>query len=143
MILVDANILIYASIPKFTQHQAAKAWLDQQLGGTARVGLPWESLIAFLRVATNPRLFPRSATMAEAWQQVRAWLACGSVWTPLPTEHHSDVLATVVSVSGVQANLVHDAHLAALAIEHGLTICSTDSDFARFKDVSWINPLRN
>jgi toxin-antitoxin system PIN domain toxin len=141
VILVDANILIYASIPNFAQHRPAARWLDQQLGGTGRVGLPWESLIAFLRVSTNPRLFPRSATMSEAWRQVQIWLACEPVWIPLPTERHADVLATVISTGGVHAKLVHDAHLAALAIEHGLTLYSTDSDFARFTTVSWVNPL--
>lgn len=141
MILIDANLLIYASIPSFAQHQAAHDWLDRQLSGAERVGLPWESLIAFLRVATNPRLFPRSATMSEAWRQVLVWLACEPVWIPLPTERHRDAFATLISLSGVHANLVHDAHLAALAIEHGLTLCSTDNDFARFSGLRWVNPL--
>jgi len=141
VILVDANILIYSHVESFAQHQAARAWLDQQLNGTTRVGLPWVSLLAFLRLVTNPRVFERPELMADAWHQVRAWIACETAWIPQPTERHADLLNELLALPGVHANLVPDAHLAALALEHGLTLCSTDGDFARFPALRWINPL--
>ena len=141
MILVDANLLIYAYSSNFAQHVAAREWLDRQINGVARVGLPWASLLAFLRLTTNPRMFPRPLPMAKAWDQVSVWLACETVWTPEPTERHAGVLATLLAQRGVHGNLVSDAHLAALAIEHGLTLCSADGDFARFASLKWHNPL--
>lgn len=141
MILVDANLLVYAHAESFTQHERARSWLDRQLTGAGRVGLPWESLLAFLRLVTNPRVFERAEPTGEAWQQVRAWLACEAAWIPTPTEHHAEIMGDLLSLPGVQANLVPDAHLAALAIEHGLELCSTDGDFARFSQLKWRNPL--
>jgi toxin-antitoxin system PIN domain toxin len=141
VILVDANILIYAHVESFAQHQVARNWLDQRFNGTDRVGLPWESLLAFLRIVTNPRVFERPEPMAEAWQQVSTWLDCESAWIPEPTEHHIKLLEELLAQPGVHANLVPDAHLAALALEHGLTLCSTDGDFARFPALRWLNPL--
>jgi uncharacterized protein len=142
VILVDANILIYSHVALFAQHKPAHDWLDQQLNGSTRVGLPWVSLLAFLRLVTNPRVFERPEPMAEAWRQVRAWLACETTWTPQPMERHADLLDELLTLPGVHANLVPDAHLAALAMEHGLTLCSTDGDFARFPSLRLLNPLR-
>ena len=141
MILVDANLLIYATAETLPQHEQARAWLDTRLNDPAPVGLPWASLLAFLRVTTNPRVFERAAPMADAWRQVENWLGCESVWVPHPTEQHRDILGKMLVAPGVQANLVPDAHLAALAIEHGLILCSTDGDFARFAGLRWENPL--
>ncbi len=141
MILVDANILIYSHVESFTQHEPARNWLDQQLNGPTRVGLPWVSLLAFLRLVTNPRVFEQPESMADAWRQVRAWLACETAWLPQPMERHADLLDELLALPGVHANLVPDAHLAALALEHGLTLCSTDGDFARFPSLRWLNPL--
>ena len=141
MILVDANLLIYAHSANFAEHAVAREWLDEQINGSIRVGLPWPSLLAFLRITTNPRMFPRPNPMAKAWEQVSDWLACDTVWTPRPTERHATVLATLLTQAGVHGNLVSDAHLAALAIEHGLTLCSADGDFARFASLRWVNPL--
>jgi uncharacterized protein len=140
VILVDANILIYSHVKSFAQHEAARDWLDQQLNATTRVGMPWESLLAFLRLVTNPRVFERPEPIAQAWRQVRDWLSCDSVWMPQPTERHAAVLNELLTQPGIYANLVPDAHLAALAIEHGLTLCSTDGDFARFPMLRWFNP---
>jgi predicted nucleic acid-binding protein len=92
VILVDANILIYASNESASRHAQARDWLNGRLNSTTRVGLPWSALLAFLRLATNTRVFPRALTMTLAWQQVSDWLACESVWTPEPTEHHVQVL---------------------------------------------------
>jgi toxin-antitoxin system PIN domain toxin len=139
--LVDANILVYAHVGGFAQHEAAREWLDQQLNDAAPVGLPWESVTAFLRLVTNPRVFERPEPMADAWKQVRAWLACEPAWTPLPTERHAELIGAFLALPGMTANLVPDAHLAALALEHGLTLCSADGDFARFPGLRWSNPL--
>lgn len=141
MILVDANLLVYAHVNSFAQHRPAQEWLDRHLNGSARVGLPWVSLIAFIRLVTNPRIFERPESTVNAWRQVRAWLGCETVWIPQPSEQHVDLLDKLLALPGVQANLVPDAHLAALALEHGLILCSTDGDFARFPDLRWTNPL--
>jgi uncharacterized protein len=87
VILVDANILIYAHVSSFAQHSIARGWLDQQLNGSGPVGLPWASTLAFLRLVTNPRVFERPEPIGDAWQQVHAWLACETTWIPQPTEH--------------------------------------------------------
>jgi toxin-antitoxin system PIN domain toxin len=141
VILVDTNLLLYAHVRSFPQHDAARAWLDGQLSGNTPVGLPWMSLLGFLRIVTNPRVFQRPAPMAQAWEQVSDWLDCDVAWIPQATERHRDVLESLLEGTGIQANLVPDAHLAALAIEHGLTLFSTDSDFARFPNLRWRNPL--
>jgi toxin-antitoxin system PIN domain toxin len=141
VILVDANILIYAHVGSFTQHRAAGKWLDQQLNGSAPVGLPWASLLAFLRLVTNSRIFEHPEPIADAWLQVQDWLACETVWTPAPTERHAVVFSGLLKLPGVHGNLIPDAHLAALAIEHGLTLCSSDGDFARFSSLRWLNPI--
>jgi hypothetical protein len=141
MILVDANLLIYAVNAAAPRHEAARSWLDSRLNGTARVGLPWASLLAFLRLVTNPRVFQRPLGTAEAWKQVDAWLSSGPAWAPAPTERHGEILGRLLAAPGVHGNLVPDAHLAALAIEHGLELHSTDGDFARFAGLRWCNPL--
>jgi toxin-antitoxin system PIN domain toxin len=141
VILIDANILIYAHVESLGQHQAAHEWLDAQLNGHSPVGLPWPSLLAFLRLVTNPRIFQRPERMADAWTQVVAWLGCEPAWIPLPTERHGELLGQLLALPGIQGNLVPDADLAALAIEHGLALCSADTDFAKFPQLRWVNPL--
>jgi len=141
VILVDANLLVYAHVASFQQHETAREWLDGKLNGAAPVGLPWESLLAFLRLVTNPRVFEHPEPAAAAWDQVAAWLDCANVWIPLPTENHRRVLGELLSATRANANLVPDAHLAALAIEHGLVLCSADGDFARFPGLRRENPL--
>lgn len=141
MILVDANILIYAYNQSAVQHAAAKEWLDSQLSGNRRVGLPWPSLLAFLRIVTNPRAFRNPRTIRETWQHAEKWLHAPSVWIPIPTERHVGIFGQLLSVTEANSNLVSDAHLAALAIEHGLELCTTDRDFARFPGLRWRNPI--
>lgn len=141
MILVDANLLVYASTQGLSQHEGARRWLDERLNGTARVGLPWPSLLAYVRLVSNPRVFERPRPIVNAWRQVEAWLDCPPVWIPHPTDEHRTVLKRLLEVSVQRPNLVPDAHLAALAIEHGLVLCSTDGDFARFRALRWENPL--
>ncbi len=142
MILLDANLLVYAHVESFPQHARAREWLDEQINTTARVGLPWPSLLAFVRIISNPRIFDRPASVSAAWRQVESWLATDTVWVPLPTERHHQTLAPLMASAEGRANLVPDAHLAALAIEHGLVLCSTDGDFARFEGLDWRNPLK-
>ncbi len=141
MILVDANLLIYARTTVFSQHEAARDWLDGRLNGSARVGLPWASLLAFLRLVSNPRVFERPEHIATAWQQVEEWLDCETVWIPQPAARHPDILGGLLRSAAAGGKLVPDAYLAALAIEHGLTLASTDGDFARFPGLRWENPL--
>lgn len=142
MILLDTNLLVYAHVDSFAEHDAARRWLDGRLNGPEQIGFPWASLIAFLRLVTNPRVFPRPESIAEAWHQVEEWLANDNAWIPQPTERHVEVIARQLSLPGIYGGLVHDAHLAALAIEHGLELCTTDGDFARFPGLRWKNPLR-
>jgi uncharacterized protein len=141
MILVDSNLLIYATVRSFRQHEPARQWLDDQFADLSRVGLPWPSLLGFLRIVTNPRIFPRPLSMDLAWKHVEAWFSQPNVWVPLPTENHSLILSRMLKSAGAGANLVPDADLAALAVEHGLSLCSTDGDFARFPGLRWANPL--
>jgi toxin-antitoxin system PIN domain toxin len=142
VILVDSNLLVYAHVGSFPQHARAREWLDQRLNGVAPVGLPWPSLLGFLRLITNPRIFERPRSMTAAWGQVKSWLDCDPVWIPGPTEKHQQILEPLLVAIGGRSNLVPDAHLAALALEHGLILCSTDGDFARFHNLRWENPLR-
>ena len=142
MILIDANLLIYAHVQSFPQHAPAKAWLDGRLNSSAQVGLPWPSLLSFLRLVTNRRVFERPESIDDAWRQVLAWTGSNCVWIPQPTDRHQEVLGQLLEKTRIAANLIPDAHLAALAIEHGLTLCSTDGDFARFADLRWVDPLK-
>jgi len=141
LILVDANLRLYAHVDTFAQHERARDWLDSRLNGPAPVGLPWPSLLAFLRLVTNPRVFEHPESIADAWRQVLAWLEAERAWIPQATERHPEVLSALLAAPGVQANLVQDAHLAALAVEHGLILCSSDGDFGRFAGLRWENPL--
>ncbi|MDW8328672.1 MAG: type II toxin-antitoxin system VapC family toxin [Candidatus Bipolaricaulota bacterium] len=143
MILVDANILIYAHVSSSPYHKAARRWLEDQLNSTSQVGLPWPSLLAFVRLVTNPRIFEHPVSLAEAWNRVEEWLALPSVWIPQPTERHAQILGDFLKRVVDRSSLVPDAHIAALAIEHGLTLYSTDRDFARFPGLKWSNPLQH
>jgi len=142
MILVDVNLLVYAWDAGAPQHEAARTWLDARLSEPGRVAMPWESVLGFLRVVTNPRIYERPASVARAWAQVRGWLAGENVWMPQANEEHGVVLGALLRELGGGSRLIPDAHLAALAIEHGLTLCSTDGDFARFPGLRWMNPIR-
>ena len=133
---------MYAVHVQFEAHAAAKTWLDERLNGIERVGLPWASLLAFLRLSGQPRVMTRPMPLRDATAVVRAWLDLPVVWVPEPTERHAATLSALLEQE-TKPDLVPDAHLAALAIEHGLTMCSTDRDFARFEGLRWTNPLRD
>jgi toxin-antitoxin system PIN domain toxin len=139
--LIDANLLLLARNAADPSHDRARDWLTEQLNGAVRVGLPWSSLLAFLRISTHPRAYQVPLEPDEAWDQIGDWLDAGPAWIPVPTDRHAEVLGGLIRRYRVSANLVPDAHLAALAIEHGLRVCSADTDFARFTEVTWFNPL--
>ncbi len=140
MILVDANLLVYAHAADLPQHGRARKWLDGALSGRPRVGLPWQSLLAFVRLMTNPRVFQNPESISGAWAQVEEWLEATPAWIPVPGERHKELLRQLIpAVTG--SALVPDAHLAALALEHGLILHTTDSDFARFQGLRWTNPI--
>jgi uncharacterized protein len=141
MILLDANLLLYAANQSAPEHDRARAWLDDRLNGSVAVGLPWPSLLAFVRLATNPLVVRSPVTAAEAWRQAEEWLTCEPAWVPAPGSAHRAILGGFLKASWMTSRLVPDAHLAALAVEHGLTLQSTDGDFAKFRDLRWENPL--
>lgn len=139
--LLDANLLLYAVHRGAARHEQAAAWLTEQLNGPRRVGLPWQSLHAFLRIATHPRAFAKPLDGATAWSRVSDWLAAPAAWIPAPGPDYARILGELVDTHDVRGNLVPDAALAALAIEHGIALASTDTDFARFRELQWENPL--
>jgi toxin-antitoxin system PIN domain toxin len=141
VILVDANLLLYAANRSAPEHAPARSWLDEQLNGAGRVGLPWPSLLAFVRLASNPVVVRQAVSPRDAWRQVEEWLACESAWIPEPGPRHAGILGSLLEQAWMTSRLVPDAHLATLAIEDGLTLCSTDGDFARFPGLRWKNPL--
>jgi len=138
--IVDANVLLFAEDDTSPFHETARDWLTTALNGDVRVGLPWPSLLAFVRIRTHPRAYERPLTGAAAWSRVSDWLAAPAAWVPAPTERHASVLGSLVSRYHLTGNAIPDAHLAALAIEHGVAVCSADSDFARFTELRWVNP---
>jgi uncharacterized protein len=139
--LVDANILLFAVDRASRFHEAAAKWLTLRLRGPRRVGFPWQTLGAFLRISTHPRASERPLTPDQAWSFVEEWLSAGPAWIPQPTERHSEVLGSLITSYQLRGNLISDAQIAALAVEHGLTVCSADTDFARFAEIRWENPL--
>jgi len=139
--LVDANILLYAVDDNSPFHEPARAWIEDALNGSRRVAIPWMSLAAFLRIATNPRALRDPLQPATAWALVEGWLAADPVWTPSPGSGHATILGRLVTEMDLRGHLVSDAVLAALCIEYGLDIVSADSDFARFTEVTWVNPI--
>jgi toxin-antitoxin system PIN domain toxin len=140
--LIDVNLLLYAAYRGAPEHERAASWLEEQLNGEQRIGLPWESLVGFVRLATNPRVSSPPLKPSVAWTFVDDWLAVPLAWTPMPTDEHARVLGGLITKYRLGGKLVPDAHVAALAIEHGLDVCSADTDFARFTEIRWVNPLR-
>lgn len=134
MILVDVNLLVAATMTASSGHRAAHAWLQERLTGTARVGLPWVSIAGFIRVVGQPRAWERPLPVGGAVSVARSWLSRPCAWIPEAGPRHLDVLEALL-LSQPSVRLVTDAHLAAIAIEHGLELCSRDRDFARWSDL--------
>ncbi len=141
MIVVDVNLLIYAVNEDSPDHKKAKSWLEAAVSGNETVGLPWVVLLAFLRLTTRTGLFQKPLTADAAFDLVDAWLQQPSVTVPEPTARHLQTMHELISPLGTGGNLTSDAHLAALAIEHGAELCSSDNDFSRFHQLRWRNPL--
>lgn len=142
MILVDANILLYAEDSSSPHHRRACQWWDLQLSGSESVCLCWEVLNAFIRIGTNPRIFERPLSLEEASIRVQSWLDQPCTRIVVPTKRHWEIFKNLLIDGKASANLVSDAHLAALAIEYGCQLFSTDSDFSRFPKLRWRNPLK-
>ncbi len=141
MILVDVNLLLYATVSSFEEHGPAHEWLETKLNGPARVGLPWISLLGLVRIASNPRVLSEPPSVAHLWQRVEEWLDLPNVWTPAPGDRHRQVMSALLQRHPISSRHVTDAHLAALAIEYGLVLCSADEGFRRFDELRWENPL--
>ncbi len=141
MILVDANLLVYAHDESAAEHPVARAWWESVLNGPERVGLPWPSLLAFVRLVSNRAIVRSPVTPRLAWERASEWLALPNVWIPQPGDEHAQLLTALLSDVTLSSRMVPDAHLAALALAHGLTLCSSDGDFARFRGLRWMNPL--
>ena len=141
MILVDANILLYAEDSLSSFHQKARKWWDDQLSGSEPVCLCWTVLSAFIRIGTNPRVFESPLSLEQALARIQGWLDQPCTRLIRPTEQHWTAFQQMLNDGQAVANLATDAHIAALALEHGCTIASTDADFARFPKLKWINPL--
>lgn len=141
MILVDANLLLYAKDATCPQHERARLWWDATLSGDDEVGLCWPVLTAFLRIVTHRKIYQSPLTTAEAVAEVDRWLAHPTVRVLHPTDQHWPSFRNLLGTGQATGNLVSDAHLAALAIEYNATLASTDADFARFPGLRWLNPL--
>ncbi len=141
MKLLDLNLLLYAVDSDAAPHERARAWLEEVLSGTETVGFAWTVLLGFARLSTNPRIYERPLSSRAALDLIDGWLAQPVATVVEPTARHAAILRELLEPLGVGGNLVSDAHLAALSIEHGAELCSRDNDFARFSGVRWIDPL--
>lgn len=141
MILVDANLLIYAVNQDSPHHDRARRWLEEALSGTTDIGLAWIVVLAFLRITTHPKIMRNPMTVEMALEYVSSWLSQPFVSLIRPGEQHWPVFRNLVNMTGTAGNLTSDAHLAALAIEYGCDLYSADYDFQRFPGVNHVNPL--
>lgn len=141
MILPDVNLLLYAIDEAAPRHAQARGWLEEALSGTEEVGFAWAVLLGFVRISTNPAAFEDPLDGAQAFAYAEEWLARPVASTLSPGHGHIALMQTLLQPLGVAGNLTSDAHLAALAIEHGAELCSSDTDFARFKGLRWKDPI--
>jgi toxin-antitoxin system PIN domain toxin len=140
--LVDANLVLWAHHAQFPQHEPSRRWWGDLLSSLPQVGIPWPTVVAFVRISTHPRALERPLDLATAWDIVEGWLDRPNVWVPVPTERHRGLLASLLAGGQATGNHVSDAHLAALAVEWGLELNTADRDFARYPGLRWRNPLR-
>jgi uncharacterized protein len=139
--LPDVNLLLYAVDESSARHGPARAWVEERLSGAETFALAWAVLLAFIRLTTSSRVFQSPLTPSQALDLVDSWLAQPCATVVHPTSRHAPVLRQLLEPLGTAGNLTTDAHLAALAIEHGAELCSTDTDFSRFAGLRWTNPL--
>lgn len=142
MKLPDVNLFLYAYDSHSPRQAAARKWVEETLTGTETVALAWMMLVGFIRLSTKPAVFARPLQVDTAIGFVEQWLAQPAVTIVHPTDRHPAVLRDLLAPLGAAGNLTSDAHLAALAIEHGATLCSCDNDFSRFAGLRWVDPLR-
>jgi len=142
LILVDANLLLYAYTPSLAHHSIARPWLEKAFSGVQPIRIAWVSLLAFLRIGTDSRAFSHPLSAAEATAIVSEWFRLPAVAVLEPGERHWEILGDLLTTTQAHGPLVMDAHLAALAIEHGATLCTTDQDFSRFPGLQVLNPLK-
>jgi toxin-antitoxin system PIN domain toxin len=142
MKLLDANVLLYAYNSDSPHHQSCRAWLEESFNGQEPLALPWQTLLAFIRIVTNPRASSRPLSGEQACNIVAQWLAHPNVTIPSAAERFWPVLRDLVIEAQVSGPLLTDAALAAMAMEHGATLCSTDRDFRRFRGLKLIDPLK-
>lgn len=140
MLIADANVLLHAANRDAREHEIARAWLAEALGGLESVAFAWTVILAFIRVGTHPSVLARPLTAAEATGALAGWLAAPAAIVIDPTPRHLPLLSGLLASVGTAGNLVSDAHLAALALEHDATIVSFDRDFGRFEGVRWRLP---
>lgn len=140
-VLVDANLLLWAHHGSFPEHEPARSWWSATLTETPLVGIPWPTILAFVRISTHPRVFERPADVTATWRVVEGWLDRPNVRTPVPTDRHPALFAEMLRTGRATADHTSDAHLAALAVEWGLELVSADADFARYPGLRWTNPL--
>lgn len=142
MILLDANILLYAYDQSAKEHERAKGWLEEVLSRPRPVRIAWVTILAFLRISTDPRALLEPLTMGDASTAVGGWLSQPQVAILQPSDRHWEILHSLLQVGQARSRLVTDAHIAALALEHGATLCTNDRDFARFPGLRLENPLK-
>lgn len=140
MICIDVNLLLRATNPKDSRHEETRRWFEDQMNGGHRIGLPWATLVSFIRLSTNKYVRTPMA-LDEALVYVEEWLEWETVWVPEPTDRHGALFAQLLRKTN-RPRLVPDAHIAALAIEHNLTLCSDDSDMRMFPGLKFHNPLQ-
>jgi len=141
VIVVDANLLLYAYDPDSTQHEASRRWLEEVLSGPGLVRFAWVTLWAFVRISTNAQVFVRPLSPGEAHAVISSWLEQPNVGVVEPGDRHLEILGGLLRDGQAKGPRVMDAALAAIALEHGATLCSTDRDFARFAGLDWHNPI--
>ncbi len=140
MRVVDANVLLYAVNLDATEHETAKSWMEERLGGTEAVGFAWVALLAFLRISTRPGLLEAPLTSVAAFDYVEEWLNQPASAIVHPGRQHLSTLRALLEPIGTAGNLTTDAHLAALAADHRAQVVSFDADFGRFAGVRWLHP---
>jgi toxin-antitoxin system PIN domain toxin len=141
VILPDVNLLLYAVDEAAPRHRRARAWMEEVLSGTEEVGFAWAVVLGFVRISTNPSVFEDSLEAADAFGYAEEWLARPVSLTLHPGSGHVELMRELLQPLGVAGNLTSDAHLAALAIEHGAELCSSDTDFSRFEGLRWRDPI--
>lgn len=143
MKITDANLLLYAYNESAAPHTKAKKWLEETLSSPEIFGLSWQAITAFLRLSTSAKAFPLPFAVTEAVEIVEDWLEQPQVKILTPTEKHWKIFSDLITEGQTGGAIMADAHLAALAIEHGAVLATTDKDFTRFSKLKTINPLAN